>query len=201
MVTPVLPTHAGTAASVDNWIHTQVLVLNASYEALTDIGADRAVVLLVSGAAEMVAAREPHHPIRSQHLEIALPETIRLVRYVYLEHRVRTHDNSRATLAGVLRRDRHRCGYCAGWAATVDHILPHSRGGPNTWSNLIAACGPCNSRKADRTPAEAGLRLLWEPRAPTDMHRRQRHIWRSLAADTPSTVLPVTSVPGRRDPI
>ncbi|NKY86593.1 HNH endonuclease [Nocardia veterana] len=166
----------------DNWIHTPVLVLNASYEALTDIGADRAVVLVISGAAETVAERRPRFPIRSKHLEIALPQTIRLLHYVYLEHRVLVHDESRATLAGVLRRDNHRCGYCAGWAGTVDHIRPRSRGGPNTWNNLIAACGPCNTRKADRTPDEAGMRLLWEPKAPTDLQRRQRQIWKHLAA-------------------
>ncbi|WP_280263956.1 HNH endonuclease [Nocardia wallacei] len=172
------------ALTSDNWIHTGVLVLNASYEALTDIGADRAVVLLITGAAETVAAREPHFPIRSKHLELALPQTIRLLRYVYLEHQVRVHDESRATLAGVLRRDEHRCGYCAGWARTVDHIRPRSRGGPNTWNNLIAACGPCNTRKADRTPEEAGMRLLWEPKAPNDMDKRQRRIWKDLAAAT-----------------
>lgn len=178
----MLSRHAERPLTPDNWIHAQVLVLNASYEALTDIDADRAVVLVISGTAETVAERQPHFPIRSKHLEIALPQTIRLLRYVYLEHSVLVHDESRATLAGVLRRDDHRCGYCAGWARTVDHIRPRSRGGPNTWNNLIAACGPCNTRKADRTPDEAGMRLLWEPKAPTDMQRRQRRIWKDLVA-------------------
>src|SRR5690606_33695025 len=103
------------AAPVDNWIHSRVLVLNASYEALDEITADRAVVLLISGAAEAVAHREPYVPIRSQRLEIALPQTIRLLRYVFLEHAVAVRDDSRATLAGVLRRDSNRCGYCADW--------------------------------------------------------------------------------------
>ncbi|MBB5917195.1 5-methylcytosine-specific restriction endonuclease McrA [Nocardia transvalensis] len=181
-----MPFHraADAALTPDNWIHAGVLVLNASYEALTDISADRAVVLLLTGTAEIVAVREPHFPIRSKHLEITLPQAIRLRHYVYLEHRVLVHDDSRATLAGVLRRDAHRCGYCAGWARTVDHIRPRSRGGPNTWNNLIAACGPCNTRKADRTPEEAGMRLLWEPKAPNDMDKRQRRIWKALTATT-----------------
>ncbi|MGW4248364.1 HNH endonuclease, partial [Nocardia sp. NPDC004722] len=131
--------------TTDNWIHAGVLLLNASYEALTTIRADRAVVLLLSGAAQTVTEREPHFPIRSKHVELVLPETIRLERYIYLEHRILVHDdNSRATLPAILRRDRYRCGYCNGWARTVDHIRPRSRGGPNTWANLIAACGPCN---------------------------------------------------------
>ncbi|MEU8901430.1 HNH endonuclease [Nocardia sp. NPDC048505] len=170
-----------TAVTADNWIHRPVLILNASFEALDEISADRAVVLLLSGAAEAIADRDPHFPIRSRQLEIALPETIRLLRYVYIEHRVLVHDESRATLAGVLRRDRHRCGYCAAWARTVDHIRPRSRGGPNTWSNLIACCGPCNSVKADRTPEEAGMRLLWVPKAPDHLAKRQRRIWKDLA--------------------
>ncbi|MEV0339313.1 HNH endonuclease [Nocardia sp. NPDC050713] len=170
------------ALTADNWIHSGVLVLNASYEALDEVAAERAVVLLISGAAESVADREPHFPIRSRNMEIALPETIRLLRYVYIEHTARVHDESRATLAAVLRRDAHRCGYCAGWARTVDHIRPRSRGGPNTWSNLIAACAPCNTLKADRTPEEAGMRLLWQPKAPDPLAKRQRQIWKQLAS-------------------
>lgn len=169
------------APTSDTWIHTSVLVLNASYEALDEIGADRAVVLLTSGVAESVADREPYFPIRSKQLEIALPETIRLLRYVFVEHVNPVHEESRATLSGVLRRDKHRCGYCASWARTVDHIRPRSRGGPNTWGNLIACCAPCNTAKADRTPEEAGMRLLWQPKAPDPLAKRQRRIWRELA--------------------
>ncbi|WP_405163622.1 HNH endonuclease [Nocardia sp. NBC_01499] len=175
--------HAATPAALtaDNWIHTAVLVLNASYEALTEISAYRAVVLLVAGAAESIADRAPHFQIRSQHHELLLPETIRLLRYVYIEHTALVHDESRATLAAVLRRDNHRCGYCAAWARTVDHIRPRSRGGPNTWSNLVACCGPCNTTKADRTPEEAGMRLLWQPKAPNHQVKQQRRIWKQLA--------------------
>lgn len=183
MVIPMLIRHAvePTAPASDTWIHTRVLVLNASYEALDEITADRAVTLLISGAAETVIERAPRFPIRSQHLVVALPETIRLVRYVYLAHVAPIGDDSRATLAGVLRRDKHRCGYCADWAHTVDHIRPRSRGGPNTWSNLVACCAPCNSGKADRTPEEAGMRLLWEPKAPDPLARKQRRIWKEYA--------------------
>jgi len=49
----------------------------------------------------------------------------------------------------------------------VDHVLPQSRGGESTWLNAVAACAPCNHRKANRTPAEAGLRLRLTPYAPT----------------------------------
>ncbi|WP_328395343.1 HNH endonuclease [Nocardia sp. NBC_00416] len=175
---------AATAATLtpDNWIHTRVLVLNASFEALAEIPADRAVVLLTTGIAESVVVRRPYFPIRSQHTEIMLPETIRLVRYRYLARISVRNPGARTTHAAVLRRDGNRCGYCGDRAHTVDHIRPRSRGGPNTWENLIACCATCNTGKADRTPDEAGMRLLWEPRAPDPLARVQRRVWRQLAA-------------------
>ncbi|UGT61523.1 HNH endonuclease [Nocardia asteroides] len=167
--------------TVENWIHASVLVLNASYQALHEVTADRAVTLVLAGAAEAMFAREPYFPIRSQRHEIALPETIRLLRYVHVAQRPAVHDESQATAAGVLRRDDRRCGYCGARAHTVDHIRPRSRGGPNTWANLVACCAPCNTAKADRTPEEAGLTLLWQPKAPDPLAKRQRDIWRRLA--------------------
>jgi hypothetical protein len=169
--------------TADNWIRTSVLVLNVTFEALTEIPADRAVVLVSVGAAESVADRDPVFPIRSQHTEMPLPQTIRLLRYVYIEHRVLVDDGSRATFAGVLRRDGYRCGYCdASFAGTVDHILPRSRGGPDTWGNLIACCAECNCYKSDRTPEEAGMRLLWEPKAPRHEEKTQQRIWKEIRA-------------------
>ena len=56
----------------------------------------------------------------------------------------------------MLRRDLHTCAYCSGPADTVDHLLPQSRGGLNTWLNTVAACTRCNNLKANRTPARPG---------------------------------------------
>jgi 5-methylcytosine-specific restriction endonuclease McrA len=58
-------------------------------------------------------------------------------------------------------------GYCGGHATTIDHVLPRSRGGSNSWRNTVAACGGCNQRKGDRTPAEARMPLRVSPHAPT----------------------------------
>jgi 5-methylcytosine-specific restriction endonuclease McrA len=49
---------------------------------------------------------------------------------------------------------------------TVDHIMPSSRGGKNSWGNTVCACPVCNHRKGNRTPHEANLKLLWEPKTP-----------------------------------
>jgi len=70
----------------------------------------------------------------------------------------------------LFKRDRHTCAYCGdkfGKAdLTRDHIIPSSRGGKNSWMNLVTACFTCNCRKDDRTPEEAGMKLLYVPYVP-----------------------------------
>jgi len=100
-----------------------------------------------------------------------MPKVLRLVSYVIT--RWRYPSGPAWSRGGVLRRDRHRCAYCGGDAYTIDHILPSSRGGQNSWLNTVAACAACNQRKGDRTPAEAGMRLRFEPKAPS---------WHAVAA-------------------
>ncbi len=71
----------------------------------------------------------------------------------------------------LFRRDRFTCAYCGGVFAerelSCEHIVPQSRGGGWTWMNLVTACGACNGRKADRTPEEAGMPLLYLPYVPS----------------------------------
>ena len=68
-------------------------------------------------------------------------------------------------------RDRHMCAYCGQVygvrSLTIDHVHPRSKGGKNTWVNTVTACKPCNVKKADRTPEEASMLLLYVPYAPT----------------------------------
>lgn len=160
--------------------HQGVLLLNVTYEALEQIPYERAITLIVLGEAESVVDVEPQVLIRSQELSIPLPRTIILKRYVLVKHDVIIHEGSRATFPAVLRRDGHRCGYCGEYADTIDHILPQSHGGRNTWGNLIAACFSCNNFKADRTPEQANMKLLWPPKVPVHDEKRQRQVWKSL---------------------
>ncbi len=71
----------------------------------------------------------------------------------------------------LYRRDEYTCQFCGARpgasALTIDHVLPRSRGGGTSWENCVAACEPCNSRKADRTPKEARMPLRSRPRKPT----------------------------------
>jgi 5-methylcytosine-specific restriction endonuclease McrA len=140
-------------------IPVNVLVLNASYEPLHKVDVRHAVRMLVRGVAvveEAVEGRRIGH--------FPLPRVLRLVRYVTMRWR---HGRRPAWgKRGLCRRDRGLCGYCGMWANTVDHVVPQSRGGGTTWENTVLACGSCNSRKRDRTPVEAGMRLLVQPRVP-----------------------------------
>ena len=75
------------------------------------------------------------------------------------------------TKAKLLRRDRHTCAYCGlvfgERELQVEHVVPASRGGAYAWMNLVTACAACNGRKADRTPDEAGMPLVYLPYVPT----------------------------------
>ena len=71
-------------------------------------------------------------------------------------------------IINVLRRDGHRCQYCgSAERLTLDHVLPRSRGGKDAWENLVAACTPCNNKKSNRTPEEAGMPLARRPFRPS----------------------------------
>ncbi len=73
----------------------------------------------------------------------------------------------------VLTRDNFSCQYCGAHKSTAelnyDHVMPRSRGGLTTWTNIVSSCLSCNSKKRDRTPAEAGMRLLKEPIKPKSL--------------------------------
>lgn len=143
-----------------------VLVINADLGPLHRVSLRHAVRMLVRRVAEVHEAK-PDRVIGVY----PVPTVVRLVRYVVT--RWRYSAGPAWSRSGVLNRDNHVCGYCDGPATTVDHILPRSRGGRNSWLNTIAACGGCNQRKGDRTPAEAGMRLRIKATAPT---------WASLAS-------------------
>lgn len=138
-----------------------VLVLNASYEPLGIVSVPRAVTLVVTGRA--VTELDSDVPIRSATMELFAPSVIRLTRMVHAP-RKRSVPLSRKAL---FARDAGACQYCGVPAATIDHVLPRSRGGRHTWENVVACCLPCNARKADRTPDEAGMPLMSRPWAPT----------------------------------
>lgn len=137
-----------------------VLVLNADSGPLHRVSVRHAIRMLFRQVAVVEEAR-PDARIGV----FPVPTVVRLVSYVVTRWR---HSHGPAwSRAGVLTRDGRRCAYCGGTASTVDHVLPRSRGGANTWTNTVAACGRCNQRKGDRTPSEARMPLRRRPAAPS----------------------------------
>jgi 5-methylcytosine-specific restriction endonuclease McrA len=137
---------------------SKVLVLNASYEPLNITSWRRAVVLLIKGKAEQV-----EHNGKQIYSGLALPTVIRLRHYVRVPYK-----EIPLTRRNILHRDSHACQYCgyAGDSLTLDHVLPRSRGGGDTWENMVTACVHCNVRKGNRTPKEASMILRTPPRKP-----------------------------------
>ena len=138
------------------------LVLNATYEPLSVVSAHRAVCLVLSDKADLIA--DDGTVLRSARLALPSPSVVRLRYVVRVPYARRTAMSRRALFA----RDDYRCQYCGGFADSLDHVVPRSRGGQHTWENVAAACRPCNLRKRDRTPAEAGMWLARPPCAPRD---------------------------------
>jgi 5-methylcytosine-specific restriction endonuclease McrA len=141
---------------------TDVLVLNATYEALNVTSLQRAVKLVFAGKAEVLHHNE--RLLRSATIEMRMPSIIRMLYYIR-----RPRQKVALTKKNVLLRDDYTCQYCGRKGEgqmTVDHVTPRSQGGPSTWENLACACIICNNRKNNRTPHDANMSLLRKPRTP-----------------------------------
>ena len=125
-----------------------ILVLNASYEPLNFTNWRRAVVLLIKNKAQALGKR-----------------VIRLVNYIKIPYKkIMQNKPSRAM---IYKRDGHKCQYCGSTRnLTIDHIFPTSKGGDNSWENLVVACMPCNTRKGDKLLEETNLILETTPKKP-----------------------------------
>ena len=139
----------------------RTLVLNAGYEPLAVVDFRRAMILIMSGKASLLSS-DTEHPVMTVTGIFERPSVILLTQYVHLPHNNRVP----VTRRGVLRRDMNRCGYCGVHATTIDHIQPKSRGGDDSWDNLVACCQKCNNIKGNRTLSEMGWKLRVRPQAP-----------------------------------
>lgn len=136
----------------------KVLVLNASFEPLNITSWRRAIVLVIKGKAEQV-----EHNGRYVYANYPLPTVIRLRQYVRVPYK-----DIPLTRRNIFFRDANTCQYChyTGDDLTLDHVMPRSRGGVDSWENLVTACVRCNVQKGNRTPKEADMPLDKTPRKP-----------------------------------
>jgi 5-methylcytosine-specific restriction endonuclease McrA len=123
-------------------VGSTILLLNATYQPLTMLSWKRATILVLKNKAHVVSKR-----------------TIRLKHYVKVpQSKLFAGKPSRSL---ILKRDRHVCQYCgySGPNLTIDHVIPKSRGGQDTWQNLVTSCLECNNCKDNRTPEEWAMAL------------------------------------------
>lgn len=156
-----------------------VLVLNANYEPINVCNTRRAMGLILSGKADMVANGRGY--IHTVNQVFPRPSVIRL-EYMIRRPRLRV----KLTRREVFRRDDYTCQYCGRRTAdlTVDHVLPRHLGGQHTWTNVVTACQACNHRKGGRRLSEAHMTLLRAPQEPPssavyifERHLRDNREW------------------------
>lgn len=179
----------GAGAHEYSGLDAKVLVLNRAYAAIRVISARRAFVLLSRQCAEVIDAEdgaytnydlstwtelselrrqfEPdaHDWVRTVRIDLAVPRIIRLIGYDKLPAQ-----GVKLNRRNLFARDRNRCQYCGNLFPTselsIDHVKPRTQGGPDTWENLVCACVKCNSRKGGRTPDQARMKLIAQPKRP-----------------------------------
>ncbi|MFD2247709.1 HNH endonuclease [Pontibacter ruber] len=162
----------------------RVLILNQDFSAIAVCTVHKAFLLVYLEKAEMVTKAKDYYLHTVSHT-YPVPSVIRLQNYV----RVPYHGIA-LSRHNIMRRDNYACQYCgAAKNLTLDHLLPRSRGGETSWYNLVTACMRCNTRKGDRTPEEAGLKLLQKPKKPSlqsflklhlDMHNEDWRVYLGL---------------------
>jgi hypothetical protein len=144
----------------------QVRVFNASYQELSPTTLANAIKLVeVQGRAEVIEADDETLVISAKGVPFLIPKVIRMLEMLKVPF---IYDDEYFSKHGVLKRDKHKCGYCGKTATTHDHIQPKSKGGQDTWENSISACLKCNQKKADRTPEEANMPILYGPQTEKD---------------------------------
>jgi 5-methylcytosine-specific restriction endonuclease McrA len=170
---------------MEAFLSQQVLVLNRLWQAVNVCTARRALSLLFEGHAQVVlnddggnfrtfdfgawrdfSQTDPHpEVIHTVSFRIRVPRVILLLVFDRMPKK-----EVKFTRHNIFERDRNTCQYCGHIfdrrELNLDHVVPRDRGGPTSWENIVCSCVPCNTRKGNRTPLEAGLHLIRKPKRP-----------------------------------
>ncbi len=142
-------------------LYESVLVLNQNYEPLYISSAKRAFILVYLKKAELVENSD--FLLRAEKNRFPVPTIIRLLRYVNLPFKKVSLNR-----LNIFKRDGNECVYCgAKKALTLDHIIPKSLGGKDSWENLVTACSSCNSKKGNRKLEDTDMELKKQPYKPS----------------------------------
>jgi len=136
----------------------KVLVLNSTSLPINITSWQRAMCLLYKGKAAVM-----EYNGRMINNKYRLPEIIRLVSYVPMPY-----SDVVLSRKNIYLRDNHACQYCGktGGNLTIDHVIPKSRGGEDSWENMVVCCSRCNNRKGSKTLEEASLKMIGTPYRP-----------------------------------
>ena len=148
----------------------KTLKLDSTYRPVGVIDCIEALVMCIVGKA--TAVEEYEDEISSPSVTFKLPSVIVLKTVVkFISRGIKPSRNN------ILWRDKNQCQYCGVIESpremTIDHVVPRSRGGENSWSNLVTCCKKCNQKKGNRTPQEANMSLLNKPIRPKNSILRQ----------------------------
>ncbi|GMQ27135.1 HNH endonuclease [Algoriphagus sp. oki45] len=140
----------------------RVLVLNLDHSPVAVVSPQKAIVLVLLEKANILSTYQLLE-IRTVSRSFEYPAVIRLSQYKNVPYRgVLLNRNN------LFRRDNGECQYCGSRRhLTIDHIIPRSKGGKTSWTNLVTACNRCNVNKGDKTPEQAGMVLKKEPIKPS----------------------------------
>lgn len=143
----------------------KTLLLNSNYQILAFITERRAIKLVIKGKAEVIS-NWIGRKITSSGGYIFHPATIKMKYHISLQPTKLVFSRKL-----VMRRDAYMCAYCGAKCKqehlTIDHVLPKSLGGTNSFANCVTACLSCNRTKGNRTPEQAGMMLKITPGTPT----------------------------------
>jgi 5-methylcytosine-specific restriction endonuclease McrA len=144
---------------------SRVLLLNSAWVPHKVIAWSHAITMIYTDKVEVVQTTDEVIYTSSTGEVVRMPSVVRLVRPI--EGMKRAVKFSRVN---VFTRDGFKCCYCGSQKRmgelNYDHVLPRRLGGRTVWDNIVTACYPCNGRKADRTPEQAGMKLLRRPYKP-----------------------------------
>lgn len=156
----------------------RTLVLDSTYFPVRIINWQKAMILLFTGRAEIVTEYNDRR-VRGVTDTFSLPKILRL----YSRHK--SDKKVRFSRHNVFWRDAFTCQYCkekySSSVLTIDHVLPQSRGGKTSWENVVTACSPCNTKKGNKLPHEANMKLYSKPARP----KWSPHICLRLKKDDP----------------
>lgn len=143
----------------------KTLILDAMFQPHSVVGWQRAITLMYQNKAEVLETHS-NQKVSSPSVTVEVPSVMRL----HQHHTTRRRGIVRFSRVHVMTRDNWRCQYCGVEGIlrtmTYDHVIPRSRGGRTSWDNVVCCCKPCNQFKGDRTPEEAGMKLLKTPVTP-----------------------------------